>query len=333
MSRQTVLEKVRQLYPEQINHYCRTLISEHPELAPLYCADERELDSAGLETDGLGERTLSPFPHLIRTYRDRAVLLTAGTCFSRCRFCFRKRLWRTDCPEMTEPDDRELYQIAAWFREHPEIDDVLLSGGDVLTLPDERIQQLIGLLQQTGTVRTIRICSRAPAAQPERITESLAAMLGSCDGVWFMSHFNHPAELTDAAVAACKRLIRHGVPVLNQAVLLAGINDREEILRSLFKKLTAIRVKPHYLFHVDPVEGVSHFATGVERGLEIMASFRDCLSSIARPDFAIDLPCGGGKVVLTPADNSAQDGTYWSPVRKTYMKHPLANKNKEEKEK
>ncbi len=323
------LEQVRERYPEQINPYCRQLIAEHPELAPLYCADSRELETGGLETDGLGEKTLSPFPHLIHTYRDRAVLLTTGNCFSRCRFCFRKRLWRTDSPEMKEPDETELNQIGDWLRAHPEVDDVLLSGGDVLTLPDERISRLLNLLTSTGTVYTIRICSRAPAACPERLTENLCELLGNTPGVWFMSHFNHPAEVTDDAAAACTRLIRHGVPILNQAVLLAGINDDPEILRTLFKKLTAIRVKPHYLFHVDPVEGVSHFATGVKKGLEIMASFRDSLSSIARPDFAIDLPCGGGKVVLTPEDNVSPDGAvYWSPVKKKYMPHPLAEKEK-----
>ncbi len=323
---QQILEKVKIRYPEQINAYCRKLIADHPELAPLYSADSRELDPAGLETDGLGEKPLSPFPHLIRTYRDRAVLLTTGNCFSRCRFCFRKRLWRTDCPEMTEPDETELAAIAEWFRGHPEVDDVLLSGGDVLTLSDEKIHELLSLLRRTGTVQTIRICSRALAAQPERLTDALAAMLGECPGVWFMSHFNHPAEVTDAAASACGKLVRNGVPVLNQAVLLAGINDDPEILRVLFKKLTAIRVKPHYLFHVDPVEGVSHFATGVKKGLDIMASFRDSLSSIARPDFAIDLPCGGGKVILTPPDNTAEDGSYWSPVKHTYIVHPLAKK-------
>lgn len=326
MNTEQILQNVKERYPEQLNPYCRQLIADHPELAPLYLADVREWESAGLDMDGLGETTLSPFPHLIRTYRDRAVLLTTGHCFARCRFCFRKRLWRTDCDTVTEPDDNELAAIAAWLKANPEVDDILLSGGDILTLPDEKILHLIRLMQDTGTIRTIRICSRAPASCPERITDELAAMLGSVDGLWFMCHFNHPAELTPQAECACRKLIAHGVPMLNQAVLLAGINDDPEILRQLFKHLTYLRVKPHYLFHVDPVEGVAHFATGVEKGLEIMASFRDNLSSIARPDFAVDLPCGGGKVILNPTDNLQADGSFWSPIKKIFMRHPLTEK-------
>ena len=140
MDNNTRLAQVRALYPEQINDYCRKLIAEHPALAPMYCADPRELDSAGLETDGLGETTLSPFPHLIRTYHDRALLLTTGACFSRCRFCFRKRLWRTDSPVMQEVDEAEFSDILQWLKAHPEVDDILLSGGDVALLAGGIVQ-------------------------------------------------------------------------------------------------------------------------------------------------------------------------------------------------
>ena len=331
MKNEEQLAQVRAIYPEQINDYCRKLIAEHPALAPMYCADPRELESAGLETDGLGETNLSPFPHLIRTYRDRALLLTTGACFSRCRFCFRKRLWRTDHPVMQKISGEEFSAILQWLKEHPEVDDILLSGGDVMTLPDGKIFQLIDRLLETGTVRTCRICSRAPAAAPERITEQFASELGKRDGVWFVCHFNHPDELTKEAADACRRLVRNGVPMLNQAVLLAGVNDSVEILHKLFKNLTHLRVKPHYLFHIDPVEGVAHFATGVQKGLEIMEAFRDTLSSLARPDFAIDLPNGGGKVVLSPNDTDG-NGNYWSAVKQCYMKHPLTEKKTEKEQ-
>ncbi len=332
MDKKEQLAQVRALYPEQINDYCRKLIAEYPDLAPMYSADPRELESAGLEIDGLGETTLSPLPHLIRTYQDRALLLTTGACFSRCRFCFRKRLWRTDHPAMQELEENEFYAILQWLNEHPEVDDILLSGGDVMTLPDQKIFFIIDQLLDSGTVRTCRICSRAPAAAPERITEQFAAELGKRDGVWFVCHFNHPDELTEAARNACRRLVRNGVPMLNQAVLLAGVNDSIEILHKLFKTLASMRVKPHYLFHIDPVEGVSHFATGVQKGLEIMEAFRFTLSSLARPDFAIDLPCGGGKVVLSPDDRDG-NGNYWSAVKQCYMKHPLTeNRDKKEGE-
>lgn len=316
------LEKVRLIYPEQINAYCKDLIARCPDIAPMYCADPRELDSAGLETDGLGENHLSPFPHLIRTYRDRAVLLTTAKCFSRCRFCFRKRIWRTDLAMMEDPPQEELDAICAWLKEHPEVDDILMSGGDVMTLSDDKIFNMINMLKATGTVGTIRICSRAPGVQPDRISDGFAARLAAVDGIWFVCHFNHPDELTPEAEAACRKLVAHGVPMLNQAVLLKGVNDRTEILHKLFKRLSQLRVKPHYLFHVDPVEGVAHFATGVRRGLEIMDDFRDTLSSVARPDFALDLPDGGGKVLLTP-DHCDEEGRYWSKVKQEFMLHPL----------
>ena len=322
MTEQEKLEQVRIRYPEQINAYCRELIARYPAVAPMYLADHRELDSAGLETDGLGENHLSPFPHLIRTYHDRAVLLTTAKCFSRCRFCFRKRIWRTDLAEMEDPPQEELEQICQWLKSHPEVDDILMSGGDVMTLSDEKIFNMINMLKGTGTVGTIRICSRAPGVQPDRITEDFAARLGAVDGVWFVCHFNHPDELTPEAENACRRLVAHGVPMLNQAVLLKDVNDKTEILHKLFKRLSRLRVKPHYLFHIDPVEGVAHFATGIRRGLEIMEDFRDTLSSLARPDFAIDLPSGGGKVVLSP-DCCDAEGRYWSKVKQQYMAHPL----------
>lgn len=316
------LERVRARYPEQLNGYCRKLLEEHPALRPLYCADPRELDDSGLPPDGLGEIPLSPCPHLIRTYRDRALILTTDACFSRCRFCFRKRLWNSEAK--ADPlDEKDLECILAFLRAHPETDDILLSGGDPLTLSDEKLFQIIDAVRAVESVRTIRICSRAPAAAPDRITDELAKRLGATDGLWFVCHFDHPDELTVEAENALRRLVRQGVPVLDQTVLLAGVNDDAETLRRLFKRLAFLRVKPHYLFHIDPVEGVSHFATGVQKGLALMEGFRDTLGSIARPDFAVDLPCGGGKVVLTP-DDTAPDGSFLSCVTGDYRKHPLA---------
>lgn len=313
---------VEAVYPAKINHYCGELLRLHPRLRPLYLPDPRELESHGLDDDGLGEEAQSPVPRLIRRYRDRAVVLTTGECFVRCRFCFRKRLWREN--RTTAPiSEAELEAITDFLDRTHEITDILLSGGDVLTLDDDRVIRLAGAIRAAGAVTTVRICSRAPAVEPDRVTPELVRKLAAIDGVWFVTHFDHPDELTEAAGAALRRLVAAGVPVLNQSVLLAGVNDDPETLRLLFSRLAALRVKPHYLFHVDPVDGVAHFATGVARGMEIMEQLRTRLGSIATPVFALDLPEGGGKVVLSP-DSPAPDGRYWSRIFKKYLVHPLA---------
>lgn len=310
-------------YPVKLNSYCKALAERSPAVAKLYLPDLRELDNPGLSSDGLAELEQSPVRNLIRRYRDRAVLLTTSECFARCRFCFRKRLWADGASHFTLSDEN-LDAVCAWLDRNPEVDDILLSGGDPLVMNDDRVVEIASRIRNFGNVRTVRVCSRAPAVEPARITEKLTERLSVIDGLWFVTHFDHPDELTPDAEAALKRLVSHGIPVLDQTVLLKGVNDDPETLRRLFKRLAALRVKPHYLFHIDPVEGVSHFATGVERGLEILEDFRYTLSSLALPMFAIDLPEGAGKVVLTPDCRDA-DGRYRSSVTGKYIRHPLAD--------
>ncbi len=322
-----LLAEVERRYPLKLNEYCRELAKKSAAVSRLYLPDPRELEDLGLSSDGLAERAQSPVPKLIRRYRDRAVVLTTTECFVRCRFCFRKRLWAEGAGHF-HISSAELDVICAFLDAHKEITDILLSGGDPLVLTDHRLLEIAERIRNSGGVETVRICSRAPAVQPSRITERLASDLAAIDGVWFVTHFDHPDELTPEAERACRLLVSRGVPVLNQTVLLAGINDDAEILRRLFKHLAALRVKPHYLFHIDPIEGVSHFATGIGKGLEIMNEFRATLSSIATPSFAIDLPEGGGKVILTP-DCRRKDGAYLSSVTGEYIRHPLVDRNPE----
>ncbi len=323
-----LLAEVEQRYPVKVNEYCRKLAERSAAVSRLYLPDPRELEDLGLSSDGLAEREQSPVPKLIRRYTDRAVVLTTTECFVRCRFCFRKRLW-ADGAEHFHLADPELDAICTFLEGHPEVTDILLSGGDPLVLSDERLLEIAKRIRSAGGVETVRICSRAPAVQPSRITEKLVSGLAAIDGIWFVTHFEHPDELTAEAEHACRLLVSRGVPVLNQTVLLAGVNDNAEVLRKLFKHLAALRVKPHYLFHIDPIEGVSHFATGIGKGLEIMNEFRATLSSIATPSFAIDLPEGGGKVILTP-DCRREDGAYLSSVSGKYIRHPLVDRNSEE---
>ena len=315
------LLNVEQRYPVKLNPYCKSLAERSEAVSKMYLPDVRELDDCGLSDDGLGEIAQMPVPKFIRRYTDRAVLLCTDKCFVHCRFCFRKRQWRSDAPPMILTDE-ELDSVCQWLDQNHEVDDILLSGGDIMTLPDDRVITIAARIRAAGNVRSVRICSRAPAVEPARITDHIAEKLAEIEGLWFVTHFDHPDELTPEAHEACRKLIRHGIPVLDQTVLLAGINDDPETLRTLFKTLVSWRVKPHYLFHIDPIEGVSHFATGVPKGLEILKDFQLSLSSLATPAFAIDLPCGGGKLVLTAAEMNDQ-GEWFSPVHKRFIRHPL----------
>ena len=315
------LLNVEQRDPVKLNPYCKNLTERSDAVRKMYLPDVRELDDCGLSDDGLGEIAQMPVPKFIRRYTDRAVLLCTDKCFVHCRFCFRKRQWRSDAPPMILTDE-ELDSVCRWLDQNHEVDDILLSGGDIMTLPDDRVITIASRIRASGNVRSVRICSRAPAVEPARITDHIAEKLAEIEGLWFVTHFDHPDELTPEAHEACRKLIRHGIPVLDQTVLLAGINDNPETLRTLFKTLVSWRVKPHYLFHIDPIEGVSHFATGVPKGLEILKDFQLSLSSLATPAFAIDLPCGGGKLVLTAAEKNEQ-GEWFSPVHKRFIRHPL----------
>ncbi len=303
------LAAVEAKYPVYLNDYYLSLIDTanwrtdpialqaFPQLA--------ELDDESSSVDPLAEEEQMPVPRLIRRFRDRAVLLVTGACAMRCRFCFRKREW-ADGAELPAISDRELADAAEYLKQHPEIREVLISGGDPVMLPFPRLLKIIKTLREVPALEILRIGSRIPVVWPERITAEFAEALGEIPGLWFATHFNHPREVTPHAAEACRRLIRAGVPVVNQSVLLKGINDNADTLEELFRKLVAIRVKPHYLFHVDPVRGVRHYATGIECGLEILRQFRPRLSSLAVPTFAIDLPEGGGKVALQPEYRNAK---------------------------
>ena len=325
-SRLAELEHVAELYPPQVNRRYLSLVDwSNPEGDPILAQclpDSRELEPGQLPEDGLGELPQSPLPRVVRRYQDRALLITTDKCFVRCRFCFRKRLWRKGASNDGEIGKEELKDFCDYLKRTPEVKDVLLSGGDPLTLTDSKILSIIDAVLATGGIDTIRVCTRAPAVEPSRITERLAKSLGSVPGLWLVTHFNHPREFDGKAAEACRLLVSNGVPMLNQTVLLKGVNDDAHTLSSLFRTLAKHRVRPHYLFHADPVRGTAHFATGMEKGLEIMRSLRDSLSSIATPTFALDLPEGGGKVPLLP-DYSAGDGKFLA-LDGRRLKHPLA---------
>ncbi len=167
-------------------------------------------------------------------------------------------------------------------------------------LPLPKLRLIMEHLGALKNIEVVRIASRLPVVLPQAVTPQHVELLSAHPSLWLMTHFNHPREVTPEAIECCRRFIRSGIPVLNQTVLLRGVNDSAAVLEELFRRLIAVKIKPHYLFHVDPVRGVRHFATGIERGLDILRYFRENLSSLAVPSFAIDLPEGGGKVNLQP---------------------------------
>lgn len=317
--------EVEARYPFLASEYYLSLIDRSggsPENDPIWrqcmpAAEELE-DEDGLP-DPLAESAQMPVPRLIRRYPDRAVLLVTGSCATRCRFCFRKRFW-ADGGELADISAAELAAASAYLHRTPAVSEVLISGGDPLMLPSNDLRSILDELSSIETIAVLRLGTRVPVTRPDLITPETVAMLAAYPGLWLMTHFNHPRELTPVSAALCGEFVQAGIPVLNQTVLLKGVNDDAATLARLFRQLIAIKVKPHYLFHVDPVRGVRHFATGIAKGLEVLAAFRSNLSSLAVPTFAIDLPEGGGKVSLQP--EYRRNGKYPSAVDGHLIDYP-----------
>jgi lysine 2,3-aminomutase len=262
--------------------------------------------------DPLGEETHSPVPGLVHTYPDKVLLFATLDCAVYCRYCTRGRLIgsRGHGAEGKALENNTENQ-PRWFQyleEHTEIRDVLISGGDPLTLSDAELDNLLCKVRKIGHIRTIRLGSKVPAVLPARITPELAAILAK-HRVWLQLHFIHPAELTEEMTMACDTLAEAGVPMVSQTVLLKGINDDTDTLAELFYGLLERRVKPYYLFQCDPVLGSSSFRAPVEKGLQIMRELQGRISGLAMPTFAIDAPGGGGKISLLPNSQFRRDGS------------------------
>ena len=282
-------------YPMRINPYYLQLIREKGD--PLYnqavpCIQEIAARE-GYE-DPLNEEGLSPVPGLTHKYPDRVLFLVSGRCAMYCRFCNRKR--KVGKPSMVTR--QSVREGIAYIRKTPGIRDVLLSGGDPLLLSDKELHGILNELRLIPHVEILRIGSRAPCTLPQRITPDLVKMLAGFHPLYINTHFNHPDEITAEASLACARLSDAGIPLGCQTVLLKGVNDDPEVMACLMKKLLSIRVRPYYLFQADLARGTSHFWTPVKKGLRIMTHLRTYCSGLCVPHFAVDLPGGGGKVVL-----------------------------------
>jgi lysine 2,3-aminomutase len=288
-------------FPLAITPYYASLIRQADPSDPIFqmCVPQAlELaDPPFLCDDPLEEDQDMPVPGLVHRYADRALLLATTTCSSYCRHCTRKRVAGM---QETAISPVRLRQAAAYLAEHPEITDVIVSGGDALTLPTETLERVLAALRSVPSVQIIRIGTRTPVVLPQRITDELVAMLRKYHPLWINTHFNHPRELTPEAAEACARLADAGIPLGNQCVLLRGVNDRPQVQEELCRGLVRMRVRPYYLFQCDLVRGVEHFRTPLARGLEIMEYLRGRVSGLAIPNFVVDAPHGGGKIPVLP---------------------------------
>ena len=247
--------------------------------------------------DPLHEDTDSPVPGLTHRYPDRVLFLITDQCSMYCRHCTRRRFaGQKDCAVPTKQIDA----CIDYVRNHPEVRDVLLSGGDALVNSDEKLEYIISHMREIPHVEIIRIGSRTPVVMPQRITPELCNMLKKYHPIWLNTHFNHSDEITEESAAACARLADAGIPLGNQSVLLAGINDCVHVMRDLMKNLVKIRVRPYYIYQCDLSLGLEHFRTPVSKGIEIIESLRGHTSGYAVPTFVVDAPGGGGKTPVMP---------------------------------
>ncbi|MHB0949795.1 MAG: KamA family radical SAM protein [Gemmatimonadaceae bacterium] len=261
-----------------------------------YVPSTRELEVVDGVVDSLDEDGDSPVPNLTHRYPDRVLFLVSPVCASYCRFCTRRR--KVGDPEKIPINQYE--SAFAYISAHPEIRDVILSGGDPMMLSDRRLEYIFQRLRAIPHVEIIRLGSRITSHLPERITPEFCAMVQKYHPVYMNTHFDHPSELTPAAVAALGRLANAGVPLGCQTVLLRGVNDDVATMKELMQKLLRARVRPYYLYMADQVAGGEHFRTTVQKGLEIIQALRGWTSGLAVPHFCIDAPGGGGKVPLLP---------------------------------
>jgi len=259
-------------------------------------SEEMQAFTAMME-DSLAEDRHSPVPGLVHRYPDRALMLVTTQCASYCRYCTRSRIVGDPGQTFSQADfDLQI----EYLKRTPQVRDVLLSGGDPLVLAPKILEQILTRLREIPHIEIVRIGSRVPVFLPMRVTQELCDMLAKFHPLWLNIHVNHPSEISLELEQACDRLTRAGIPLGNQSVLLAGVNDNVHIQRDLAHKLVRIRVRPYYLYQCDLVEGAGHFRTPVAKGIEIMEGLRGHTSGYAVPQYIIDAPGGGGKIPVMP---------------------------------
>ncbi|MDE0301313.1 MAG: KamA family radical SAM protein [Candidatus Poribacteria bacterium] len=291
-----MMRKIHEEFPIRINPYYLSLIEEIGD--PIWkqvVPDSRELIATGVE-DPLHEEEDSEVANVTHRYPDRVLFYVNYMCPIYCRFCTRKR--KVGDPDSIPDDNTE--RGLKYLREHSEVRDVIISGGDPLMLTDRKIDYIVSGLRSIDHIEIIRIGSRVPVTLPQRITPELCTILKKNHPFYINTHFNHPREITPETTEACGMLADAGIPLGNQAVLLRGVNDDPEIMVELMKNLLAIRVKPYYIYQADLVVGTDHFRTSIKKGLEIIEALRGHISGLGVPHYVVDAPGGGGKIALLP---------------------------------
>jgi lysine 2,3-aminomutase len=252
---------------------------------------------AQAQLDPLGEKKNNPVPRIIHRYPDRVLFLVTDICSVYCRYCTRKHFTGQEQAFIKES---EFQQALGYLQARPGIREVILSGGDPLTLADSQLERVLSELRKIEHIEIIRIGTRMPVVCPMRVDENLVRLLRKYKPVYLMTHFNHPREITFEAAQALELFVDHGIPVFNQMVLLNGVNNHPALVQALSRRLLFLRAKPYYMFQCDPSEGTDHLRTSVEDSLEIQRALWGKLSGLAMPNLSLDIPDGGGKAGLVP---------------------------------
>ncbi|MEX2644471.1 MAG: KamA family radical SAM protein [Acetobacterales bacterium] len=297
--------------PVGITPYYASLMSREDAHDPLrrthIPVGQEYVRAPGEADDPLGEDHDAAVPGLVHRYPDRVLFLTTGFCSTYCRYCTRSRMVGEAGGEYSFSKS-QWEKALAYLEEHTEVRDVLLSGGDPLTLADDRLDYLLGRLRKIRHIEFVRIGSKVPSVLPMRVTRSLVKMLKKHHPLWMSIHVTHPSELTPEVTEAYGRLADAGIPLGSQTVLLKGINDSVEVMKPLMHGLLMRRVKPYYLYQCDPITGSAHFRTPVSKGIEIIEGLRGHTTGYAVPSYVIDAPGGGGKIPLLPDYVVGRDG-------------------------
>jgi lysine 2,3-aminomutase len=307
-----VLERVGRSYAVAVPPALAALIDTadlHDPIARQVIPSVAELDIRPEDLiDPIGDTAHEPVPGIVHRYPDRVLLKVVSVCPVYCRFCFRR--------EMVGPDKdgnlthAELEAALAYIRSHPEIWEVILTGGDPFMLSAARASALTGQLEAIPHVKVIRWHTRMPVADPGRVSaDFISAIRSNSRTVYVAVHCNHPRELSPEARAACARLVDAGIPLLSQSVLLAGVNDDIDTLAELMRSFVECRIRPYYLHHADLAPGTSHFRTSIERGQDLVRQLRDRISGLAQPHYVIDIPGGVSKALASPADLETESGS------------------------
>ena len=298
-------------FPSAVTPYYASLLADSPLRKTMLPSLAEKILSDGETNDPLGEEPCMVARGLVHRYPDRVLFLTTEYCSAYCRYCTRSRLVGRHAGQNNESRLKQRWEPAFdYIRNHKEVRDVLVSGGDPLTMSDETLDYLLGRLREIKHVEMIRIGSKVPAVLPMRITPALMKVIKKHHPVFFSLHFTHPDEMTPETVRACERIADAGIPAGSQTVLLKGVNDDAETLKKLMHALLKARVRPYYLFQCDPIAGSMHFRVPVAKGIELINALRGHTSGYAVPTYAIDIPGGGGKIVINDQRCVGRDGNF-----------------------